>query len=368
MKILMLMPFPGVRGPVSKHTPLLVEALRLLGCTVETEPWGRHTDPDSVIERAITRIRDVARIRRRLREERFDLMVVKTSHEWPSLIRDVALLAATRTSVPCIVLQFHGGRSDCLVAPRRVAFKTATAAVFGLSDGVLVLSSEEKRLSQTFWPSGQFHVVANPFVAETSDVPDHQPEGGAPALLFASRLIAEKGIFETLAAVDILRRRLPCRLVVAGSGPQEGAVAQCVRDLRIEREVTLAGFLAGDKLIRAYRSASVFVLPTYWFEGFPTAISEAMAAGLPIVTTRTRGIADHLDDGVNAIFVPPRDAAAIADAVETLARDTELRMRMSAANRAKVRMFAPEAVARDYLAALGAIVSSKSSSATTVSP
>ena len=80
-----------------------------------------------------------------------------------------------------------------------------------------------------------------------------------------------------------------------------------------------------------------------------------MAAGLPIVTTRTRGIADHLDEGINAIFVPPRDAAAIADAVEALITDGELRERMSIANRAKIRMFAPEAVAREYLDALDAI-------------
>ncbi len=355
MKILMLMPFPGVRGPVAKHTPLLVDGLRRLGCTVVTEPWGRHTDPDSITERAITRIRDVARIRRRLREERFDLMVVKTSHEWPSLVRDIALLAATRTSVPGIVLQFHGGRSDKLAAPGQFAFKSATAALFRLSDGVLVLSSEEQRQSQEFWPKGRFHVVANPFAAATSDVPAPQPEDGAPTLLFASRLIAEKGIFDTLAAVRILRERLPCKLVVAGSGPEEGEVARRVRDLGIEHDVTLAGFIAGDELLRAYRAADVFVLPTYWFEGFPTAISEAMAAGLPIVTTRTRGIADHLDEGINAIFVPPRDAAAIADAVEALITDGELRERMSIANRAKIRMFAPEAVAREYLDALDAI-------------
>jgi glycosyltransferase involved in cell wall biosynthesis len=81
-----------------------------------------------------------------------------------------------------------------------------------------------------------------------------------------------------------------------------------------------------------------------------------MAAGLPIVTTPTRGISDHLVDGVHALFVPPRDPRALADAIERLLRDSALRKRMSGANRAKVRDFAPEKVAGQYLRALEEIV------------
>ena len=59
----------------------------------------------------------------------------------------------------------------------------------------------------------------------------------------------------------------------------------------------------GDQLAAAYQSSDLFVLPTYWFEGFPTAITEAMDRETPIITTRTRGIGDHLDAGVNALFI-----------------------------------------------------------------
>ena len=99
-------------------------------------------------------------------------MVVKTSHEPRSLLRDVPLLAATRRFVPKIVVQSHGGRSDLLVAPGRLGFKLASVALFALSDGVLVLSTEEARESHMFWRRGRFRVVANPFVPPPPSPPD----------------------------------------------------------------------------------------------------------------------------------------------------------------------------------------------------
>jgi glycosyltransferase involved in cell wall biosynthesis len=366
MRILMLVPFPGVRGPVSKHTPLLVDALRSLGCEVVTEPWGRHRDDESLAAKLTGRAGDIVRVRRRLAHEPFDVMVVKTSHEWPSLIRDIPLLAATRKLVPSIVLQFHGGRSDRLITRGEQGFKLATAGLLRLSDGVLVLSSEEQRESHQFWPLGRFHVVANPFdlsVWDEAEITTHSERDGPPTLLFASRLIAEKGIFDTLSAFSLLRERTRCRLLIAGTGPEEERIIERRRELGLAEDVVLAGHLSGDELERAYRAADVFVFPTYWFEGFPTVITEAMAAGLPIVTTRTRGIGDHLQEGVNALFVPPRAPAALAEALERLLSDVELRERMSLANREKVKEFAPNRVAGRYLKVLEEIVASRRTAA-----
>jgi glycosyltransferase involved in cell wall biosynthesis len=356
VKILMLTPFPGIRGPLVKHTPLLVDGLRGVGCTVVTEPWGRHADADSFTSRATTRAADIVRIRRRLRSERFDVMVVKTSHEWTSALRDLPLLVATRSSVPTTVLQYHGGHAELLTAPGNVAFKAVTRLVLSLCDGVMVLSAEEQRQFNEFRRDTRIHVVANPFGGSVVATPARSNDERPPTVLFASRLIAEKGIFDTLTALKVLQGRLECRLVVAGDGPREQDVASRVNELGLADVVDLAGFLSGEDLQNAYRAADVFVLPTYWAEGFPTAITEAMAAGLPIVSTRTRGLADHLEEGVNAVFVPPRSPESIADALELLLRDSALRARMSDANRAKVRDFAPEAVARNYVNALESIV------------
>jgi len=84
-----------------------------------------------------------------------------------------------------------------------------------------------------------------------------------------------------------------------------------------------------------------------------------MSIGLPIVTTRLRGMADHLKEGVNALFVPPRAPSALADALGRLLEDDGLRRRMSTANRAKVRDFEPVRAAEIYLRALAELGASQ---------
>ena len=117
-------------------------------------------------------------------------------------------------------------------------------------------------------------------------------------------------------------------------------------------DVELAGYLDADTLARAYAASDAFVFPTAFVEGFPTVLAEAMAAGLPIVTTAVRGAVDHLRDEINAIFVPAHDPRAIAAAVGRLLTDTALREAMSYANREKVKEFAPANVVEAYVAAI----------------
>jgi len=87
-------------------------------------------------------------------------------------------------------------------------------------------------------------------------------------------------------------------------------------------------------------------------------IVEAMNAGLPIVTTRHRGSADLLKAGENAVFVPPHDPRATAEAILQLLGDRERRVSMGEANRRKVREFSPDIVGPRYVSILEDIVAS----------
>lgn len=358
MRIIMLSPHPTVRGPLVKHTPVLVDALRANGCEVVMEPWGRRHDAERLGDKLARAAGDVPRVVRRLKAERFDVMVLKTSLEGRSLIQALPLLIAARQHVRCVVVQFHGGRSDLLVKPGSHAWKCASAAVFRLSDGVLVLSSEEEQELRRFWPRGRFHVVANPYVL--ADPPKAKPDNGncraqrPLTLLFVGRLIAEKGIFELITAFAAAAQQPDSRLVLAGEGPASHEVKRCIAHFGLGHRVALPGFLTGESLSDEYRRADVFVLPSYR-EGFPTAITEALAAGLPIVTTRTRGMADHLRDEENALLVEPRDVAGLTAALNRILEDEALRQRMSQAAPAKLAEFAPNVVAEQYVDALKAI-------------
>jgi glycosyltransferase involved in cell wall biosynthesis len=349
----MLSPHATVSGPLPKHTPVLIEALREEGCEVQSMGWGRHHDGDGRAARAMSRLRDVARVRTALRRVRFDVLVVKTTHEWVSMVRDIPLLLATRRACPRIVLQFHGGRADKLTLRGQMAFKAASRILFSLCDGVFVLSSQEARATSTLRGARTVRTVVNPYVApKLRRVARRASEARAPTVLFVGRLIAEKGVLDTVDAFAIVRAERPCSLLIAGSGPAQSAVAERIAALGLESDVTLLGQVSGDELLTAYRDADIFVLPTYWAEGFPTAITEAMSHGLPVVTTPLRGMADHLRDGENALFVRPRAPDELAAAIRRLFGDEALQGRMRAANLAKVEDFAPAAAARGYLDAL----------------
>jgi glycosyltransferase involved in cell wall biosynthesis len=220
-----------------------------------------------------------------------------------------------------------------------------------LTDGVLVLSTEEARAFVACEPHAKVQAVTNPFAVET-EAPSRRRGTGPPLVLFAGRLLWEKGVLDTIEAFALLRKRMDVRLLIAGDGPAAEDVRGAVARHGLVDDVRVAGRLDRARLDRVYREAAAFVLPTYHPEGFPTALSEAMSAGLPIVTTASRGSADHLIDGTNALFVPPRDPSALADALERVLTDRALAARMSEANLAKVEEFAPERVAPAYVAAL----------------
>ena len=367
MRVLLLVPSSGIRGPLPKLIPVLAAALRQLDCVVETEVWSRHSDEESLLDKAVGRAGDLARIRKHLARRTFDVLFISTAHNWPGLARDVPLVMLTRGLCLRRVVQFHGSSSERLLAPGGRLFKWCSRLLVSRCDAVLVLSEQECAEWKAFWPQGRFEVVANPFVPAKGapSGPSQGPHGvpGEPRLtrtrlLFVGRLMPEKGIFDVLEALALWGDESAYHLQIAGSGPAEDAVRRRVAQLGLGERVMLCGYLGPAGLAQAYEEADIFVLPTYYAEGFPTVILEAMYAGLPVVTTPLRGAVDRLEDGVNALFVPPRHPDALSRALQRLAGDPDLRARMSRSNRLKVEEFAPDRVAPRYLEILQSVVGS----------
>jgi glycosyltransferase involved in cell wall biosynthesis len=352
MRIAMLAPRATVQGPLPKHTPLLVEGLRRLGCEVELLPWGRRVEGERLPAKLLGRVRDVADARRAIIRGGFDVVVVKTAHDWLTLTRDLVLLR----SLPqdrLIVVQFHGSQSPRLVAPGSWPFKLATKALLAGADGVLVLSREEQAEWEKFSPRSRVFVVRNVRPAPPDGFSGQELRGDSSStILCVARLLAGKGVFELVQALPLVQRKASCRLVLVGDGPEATRIRALAEDQGVADSVKFTGYVGGQELASLYRTADVFALPTSMPEGFPTAILEAMAAGLPIVTTASRGPADHLAEGRNALFVPAHDVGALTRALIRLLRDDELRREMGDANREKVREFDPDPVACEYLAVL----------------
>ena len=353
MRIFMLVQREGIRGPVPMLTPLLIAELRSLGCVVVTHPWGRKSDDESVGTKLRRGAQDVLSARRAARGVTFDAAVVTTAHDWRAVLRDVGVALALRRRRRPIVLHFHGSQIASLGHGGRHTFGLVTRLLLRLTDGVLVLSMEEKRQLRDFRPATRVQVVRNPYLRKEFPDPDGRPRSDVPTLLFVGRLLREKGILDLVEAMPAVLDRAPCRLVIVGDGDVEGALRDRIRQLGLTTSVTLAGYLEGEDLLRAYAAADVFVLPS-WSEGFPTVLAEAMDAGLPIVTTRIQGAIDHLVEGEHALFVEPRNVEDLASKLAEAIGDPGLRARMASANDRRIEMFDPHVVAREYLEVLRA--------------
>jgi len=155
--------------------------------------------------------------------------------------------------------------------------------------------------------------------------------GGDPRrLLCVCRLAPEKGHDKLLQAMQILcARGVDCHLDVAGSGLLGDALKARVHELGIAHMVTFHGYVPyGPQLFALYQNAGVFVLPSFT-EGFPQVINESLCIGLPTIATAVGGIPAFLSDGETAILVPPGDVRALADAIERLVVEAEMRRRLS---------------------------------------
>jgi glycosyltransferase involved in cell wall biosynthesis len=162
--------------------------------------------------------------------------------------------------------------------------------------------------------------------------------------LAVGRLVAKKGFDVFVDACALLRaRNLDLEAVIVGeTGEAEDALRRQIRDRGLQAHVRLAGPMTHSELFEEYRRSTVFCLPCRVLEngdrdGIPNVIAEAMAAGVPVITTPVAGLPELLEDGSNALIVSPDDAAALAHAVERLHRDPQLGERLAAAGTRTIR-------------------------------
>ncbi|SEO34992.1 Glycosyltransferase involved in cell wall bisynthesis [Salinihabitans flavidus] len=164
-----------------------------------------------------------------------------------------------------------------------------------------------------------------------------QAGGAGRNLVFVGRLAAVKGIAVLLEALATLRESHPdLHLTLIGDGPERVALEGRARQLGVKGCVTFAGYRSQDEVAGTLRGSDLLVLPSF-AEGVPVVLMEAMAAGLPVVATQVAGVSELVEDGVSGRLVPPGDAGALADAIDTILRDPEEAVRLGQAGRAKVQ-------------------------------
>ncbi len=181
------------------------------------------------------------------------------------------------------------------------------------------------------------------------------PQTGAPIFLFMARLLWSKGVGVFVEACRMLKRRHPqavCRVLGPLDHGPDGVPEDMLRRWREERVVEVLDPVADVRPHLA--AASVFVLPTYYREGTPRSILEALSMGRPVITTDMPGCRQTVEEGVTGFLTPPCEPGALMRAMARFIEQPELIAQMGAAGRRLAEeKFAADLVVRDMLAALG---------------
>lgn len=166
-------------------------------------------------------------------------------------------------------------------------------------------------------------------------VPD--AHDGPLRVLTVGRLHPQKSHQVLVDAVHLLRERgVDVAVTLVGDGPTRRQLEQRIAARGLGDRITLTGAVGQSEVADCFREHDVFCLASV-SEGLPVVLMEAMAAGLAVVTTRITGVPELVTDGTSGLLVPPARADALADALEALAQDGQLRDRLAREGRAAVR-------------------------------
>ncbi len=328
----------------------LADAARTQGHRVEAVAIPRRLSPTRMFAayRALVRL---------FRRERFDIVHVHTP-----VAAFIGRLAAARARVPRVVYTAHGFYfHERMGGHRRWLFLAAEWVAGRVTDTLFTQAEEDAATARRYHLCRGGDVVA---IGNGSDPAIFRPDDdgtvragvrarlGTPetrvVVVTISRLVEEKGypeLLEALRDVDAELWAIGARLESDHAGSIEAAVAAVAHDPGRRDRVRFLGY-RGDAA-ELLRAADIFTLPSHR-EGMPRSIVEAMLTGLPVVATDIRGAREEVVAEETGLLVPVGDAAALAAALNRLARDAALRRRLGEAGlrRAKAHYDEATVVAR----------------------
>jgi glycosyltransferase involved in cell wall biosynthesis len=210
-----------------------------------------------------------------------------------------------------------------------------TRWIWRRADRVVAVCESLGQLARVTYPDLSYSVVPNGVDLELfhpAPAPRRFPTSVIRCLAVA-RLIERKGLGDLIRALALLERGR-FQLDIVGGGADERALRDLASAGGVADEVRFLGPLPRAEVARRYREADLFTLPSS-AEAFGNVFAEALASGLPIVSSAVGGIPDLVEHGTNGLLVKPGDIQGLAAAIRYLADDPELRMAMAGRNRAK---------------------------------
>jgi glycosyltransferase involved in cell wall biosynthesis len=242
--------------------------------------------------------------------------------EPPSAIRKCMFMPFAKLLGKKVIIHFHAFSPNTTINSK---YKNIYKYLFKQANCVIVLSQLwEKYVNSAFNLGDKVRIVYNPCTSEVSDKTYQKKK----QILYAGTINSRKGYADMIKAFAKIANKYPnWRLIFAGNGEiKQGE--KLSSSLGIEKQTIFLGWVNGEQKDKVFKESEIFCLPSY-AEGFPMAVLDAWAYGLPVITTPVGGIPDIAEDGKNLLLFTPGDVEQLAKQFERMIRDENLRNKIA---------------------------------------
>lgn len=331
MRVAMIGPDLDAKGGISSLARSFVESRAMQGIDLRyIGTVGSGSRP----VRALQMLRGEANFLADLAQRRPEVVHIHVA-DGLSFYRKAFYAAQARAAGARVVLHNNYAHLSQLYG-RSPAHAAMVRGVYERADRVCAVS-HKMAADLSAWTEGRakVQVLFNPVVARDFPCALPRPARPRPTVLFMGYVGDRKGIFDLVAVWPEVLRALPRALLRVGGNGEVDRLKAEVERLNLSDSVEVMGWVSGEARMAAYASADVYCLPSY-AEGQPISVLEAMASGLPVVSTDVDGIPDSIIEGQTGYMVKPGDRPALGEALVRLLRDPWLRDAFGGAGRARV--------------------------------
>ena len=348
LKVLLIGPLPPPSGGMANQTRQLANLLRAEGVIVEVVQSNAPYVPKWIASawgvRALFRFLPYLwRLWRATGTVHVVHVMANSGLVWYLVVAPAVYIARLR-GVP-VVVNYRGGLAAEFLAKR----SRSVLATLRRAQRLVVPS---QFLQVVFGRYGaEAHIVPNSVDIDVFSPADTKtPSLGGPHVIVTRNLEAIYGIDTAIRAVALLSKSFPdVRLSIAGSGIERVKLERLAMELGIDHLVTFTGRLETTEMVRLYRSADVVLNPSR-VDNTPNSILEALATGVPVVSTNVGGVPYLVQHGRSAWLVPPDDPQKMAEGMERVLRDEALRIDLRAAGLEVARACSWSEVKQQWLA------------------
>jgi glycosyltransferase involved in cell wall biosynthesis len=277
-----------------------------------------------------------ARLLRLLVMERPAAVYVPLAQNTLGLLRDATFVMPAIVLRRRLIIHLHGSGFRDFYEGAGPPLKMLLRTMLSGADRVIVLGECLRPALAGLVEPDRIAVLPNGIEDEFGRLPARGMHNGPVRVLFLANLMRAKGFVEAMEAVTSLRSSgVNVQLHMAGGFlTDEDRAEATARAAALGDGVVMHGVVAGAEKLALLRGADIFLFPSH-SEGHPYVVLEAMSAGLPVVTTTLPTLIETVEHGQTGLLVSPRDTAALAEAVGTLAADHGMRIRLGRAGRKK---------------------------------